>query len=95
MIELRDLRKSMGLKQKNIRSFKQASVSKIESREDIKVSTLMDYIHALGLDLEIWACGGEDDEGAERRYLLMRTESSGKNKDKKRDKESRIITTEV
>ena len=34
-------------------NFTQSSVSKIEKRKDIKISTLIDYLDSLGMGLEI------------------------------------------
>lgn len=52
-IKLSDLRKQFGIKQSEIKGFSQTSVSRLESRKDMKISTLMDYIHSLGLEIEI------------------------------------------
>lgn len=54
-IKLAQLRETTGKKQSDIFGFSQASISKIESRNDMKVSTLIDYIHALGMEIEIKA----------------------------------------
>lgn len=52
-IKLSDLRKQSGVKQTEIEGFSQTSISRIEGRDDIKLSTLVDYIHALGMEIEI------------------------------------------
>lgn len=52
-IKLSELRKQFGLKQTDIGGFSQTSVSRLEARKDMKISTLMDYIHSLGLVIEI------------------------------------------
>jgi hypothetical protein len=52
-IKLSDLRKRMGIRQTDIRSFTQASISKLEKRKDIKLSTLVEYLDCLGLGVEI------------------------------------------
>ena len=54
-LKLAEMRKKYGIKQTDIPGFSQVSVSRIESRNDIKVSTLIDYIHACGMELEIKA----------------------------------------
>ena len=54
-IRLAQLREIAGKKQSDISGFSQASISKIESRNDMKVSTLIDYVHALGMEIEIKA----------------------------------------
>jgi hypothetical protein len=85
-LDLRQLRRSLGVKQKHVKGFKQASVSKIESRDDILLSTLADYIHALGLELEVRAIGRDPETGEETVRVLIRSENrNGKDKEKKRD----------
>ena len=53
LIQLADLRKKMGIKQDEIKSFTQSGVSKLEARKDIKISTLLDYLDDIGLGIEI------------------------------------------
>ncbi|WCL50669.1 helix-turn-helix domain-containing protein [Leptospira sp. GIMC2001] len=52
-MKLSDLRKQSGIKQTDIEGFSQTSISRIEGRDDIKLSTLVDYVHALGMEIEI------------------------------------------
>ncbi len=52
-IRLSELRKQMGVKQEEIKSFSQSSISRIESRKDMKVSTLIEYLEDIGMGLEI------------------------------------------
>ncbi|MDF3821814.1 helix-turn-helix transcriptional regulator [Leptospira sp. 96542] len=54
-LKLAELRLNQGIKQTDVDGFSQVSVSRIESRSDIKVSTLIDYVHACGFDVEIKA----------------------------------------
>ena len=54
-LKLAELRKKFGIKQSDLKGFSQVSISRIESRNDIRISTLIDYIHACGLGLEIKA----------------------------------------
>jgi len=54
-LKLNELRKQFGIKQTDLKGFSQVSISRIESRNDIRISTLIDYIHACGLGLEIKA----------------------------------------
>ncbi len=54
-IRLSELREKQGLKQEDIQSFSQSGVSKLESRKDMKLSTLIDYLDDLGLGIEIKA----------------------------------------
>ncbi|MES0490038.1 MAG: XRE family transcriptional regulator [Leptospirales bacterium] len=54
-IRLAELRENMGIKQVDIGKFAQSSISKIENRKDIKLSTLRDYLHSIGMEVEIKA----------------------------------------
>jgi transcriptional regulator with XRE-family HTH domain len=54
-IHLAELRKKMGLRQEDIKDFSQSSISKLESRKDIKISTLIDYLDKIGMGIEIKA----------------------------------------
>ncbi len=54
-IRLAQLREEQNIKQSEMHSFQQTSVSKIEKRKDMKISTLIDYLDDLGLGLEIRA----------------------------------------
>ena len=67
-IKLAQLRESAGKKQSEIVGFSQASISKIESRNDMKVSTLIDYVHALGMEIEIKASSKSNN----KRVLLLK-----------------------
>ena len=53
---LRDIRKSRALTQEQVAKRlggKQVYVSRLENRSDVKVSTLRDYVHALGGELQL------------------------------------------
>ena len=52
-IKLAQLREVLNKKQSDIKNFTQSSVSKIEKRKDIKISTLIDHLDSLGMGLEI------------------------------------------
>ena len=52
-IRLAQLREEQNVKQSEMIHFTQSSVSKIEKRKDIKISTLIDYLDSLGMGLEI------------------------------------------
>ncbi len=54
-IRLSELREKRGLRQEDIKTFSQSSVSKLESRTDMKISTLVEYLGNLGLGIEIKA----------------------------------------
>ncbi len=50
---LAELRKNAGHSQSAIPGYRQSSVSKIEARKDMKISTLVSYCRSLGLGVEI------------------------------------------
>jgi hypothetical protein len=52
-IKLGQLREKSGLKQNEIEKFSQTSVSRLERRKDMKISTLIDYLNSLDMGLEI------------------------------------------
>ena len=54
-IRLAEVREKLGIRQEDIKSFSQSSVSKLESRKDMKISTLIEYLDNLGLSIEIKA----------------------------------------
>ena len=54
-IRLAELRRRMGIRQEDIKTFSQSSISKLESRKDIKVSTLVEYLDKIGMGVEIKA----------------------------------------
>lgn len=54
-IKLGELRQMRGMKQEEIDCFSQSSISKIENRSDIKLSTLREYLHCIGMEIEIRA----------------------------------------
>jgi hypothetical protein len=54
-LRLAEFRKAMKIDQSSVKGFSQPAVSRIESRDDIKLSTLVDYCEALGAELEISA----------------------------------------
>ena len=53
IIRLAQLREAQNIKQSEMENFTQSSVSKIENRKDIKISTLIDYLDSLGMGMEI------------------------------------------
>jgi len=52
-IQLAKLRERQGVKQSDIKAFTQTAVSKLERRKDMKLSTLIEYLHGIGMGLEI------------------------------------------
>lgn len=75
-LSLKELRKAIGYTQKDVKAYKQASVSKIESRKDIKISTLVEYINSLGWDVEIKAVKINPEGKEIEAYTLIRTEEN-------------------
>jgi DNA-binding transcriptional regulator YiaG len=52
-IRLGQLREKLGVKQDQFDDFSQTSISRLEKRKDIRVSTLIEYLNNLGMGLEI------------------------------------------
>jgi len=52
-IRLGQLRERLGVNQDEFDTFSQTSISRLEKRKDIKVSTLIEYLSNLGMGLEI------------------------------------------
>jgi hypothetical protein len=69
-IKLSELRKQMGVKQEDIRAFTQSGISKLESRKDMKISTLVEYLQNIGMGLEIKAYPKKSKHKADEVVLL-------------------------
>ena len=54
-IKLSELREKQGVKQTDMKNYSQSSLSRLEHRKDIKLSTLINYIHDLDMEVEIKA----------------------------------------
>jgi transcriptional regulator with XRE-family HTH domain len=52
-IKLGQLREKLGVKQDEFTNFSQTSISRLEKRKDIRISTLIEYLNNLGMGLEI------------------------------------------
>ena len=52
-IQLSELRKKFNIRQQDIKLFSQSGISKIETRKDMKLSTLIQYLDTIGLGMEI------------------------------------------
>jgi len=52
-LKLGQLREKLGVKQTEFDSFSQTSISRLEKRKDIRISTLIEYLSNLGMGLEI------------------------------------------
>ena len=55
LLRLADIRKELGVRQKEITAFSQSGISKLESRRDMKLSTLVSYLNSIGMEVEIKA----------------------------------------
>jgi hypothetical protein len=71
-IRLSDIRKEMGIRQENIKTFSQSSISKLEARKDIKISTLIEYLENLGLGIEIKAYQKSKGRKKNQEYVLLK-----------------------
>ena len=52
-IRLAQLREKLGKKQNEFDGFSQTSISRLEKRKNIRISTLIEYLNNLGMGLEI------------------------------------------
>ncbi|MBE7439142.1 MAG: helix-turn-helix transcriptional regulator [Spirochaetales bacterium] len=70
-IRLSELRKKTGVKQEDIKNFSQSSISRIESRRDMKLSTLIQYLDEIGMGIEITVFPRKR-KGAEEKLLVRK-----------------------
>lgn len=62
-IRLAQLRENQGITQLDVKGFTQSNVSRLESRSDMKLSTLLEYLDAIDMAVEIKVRPkGEEDE---------------------------------
>ncbi len=71
-IRLAELRKLKKLTQSQVKGFSQVDVSKLENRDDMKLSTLIKYVQALGADLVIKAHLKDREDGEEEEITLIK-----------------------
>lgn len=69
-IRLAALRDEHKINQSEMSNFSQTSVSRIEKRTDMKISTLVDYLDDLGMGVMIVAYPKDDECESNRRVLL-------------------------
>ena len=69
-IRLTQLREEQNIKQSEMIHFTQSSVSKIEKRKDMKISTLIDYLDSLGMGLKIITYPKLADSSKQEKVLL-------------------------
>ena len=68
-LRLAEFRKAMKVDQAAVKGFSQPAVSKLESRGDIKLSTLVEYCHGIGAAVEIAA---KPTRRSGKRFVLLR-----------------------
>ncbi|MCK5058249.1 MAG: XRE family transcriptional regulator [Candidatus Aminicenantes bacterium] len=71
-IRLSELRKKMRIRQEDVMDFSQSSVSKLEARKDIKVSTLVEYLKNIGMGVEIKAYPKDKKHKASEEVVLLK-----------------------
>ena len=69
-IKLAQLREESNIRQDEVKNFTQSSVSRLEKRKDIKISTLIEYLDSLGMGVEIKAYPKKKNIKVEERILL-------------------------
>jgi hypothetical protein len=70
-IRLSDLRETYGIRQTEVGGFSQPAISHLENRKDIKISTLLEYLAALGLSVEIKVKPKNHKEGTPKELVLL------------------------
>jgi hypothetical protein len=70
VLRLAEFRRAMKVDQRSVAGFSQPAVSKIESRGDIKLSTLIEYCHGLGAEVEISA---RSPRQPRKRFVLLKS----------------------
>ena len=53
ILKLAELREQFNIKQTDMKGFSQSSISRIEGRNDIKLSTLIKYLTQMDLEMQI------------------------------------------
>ena len=69
-IRLGQLREKLGIKQTDFDNFSQTSISRLEKRKDIRISTLIEYLNNLGMGLEIKTFPKTDSKNTKEEVLL-------------------------
>ena len=73
LIHLSELRNKMGIRQEDVKSFTQSSISKLESRKDLKISTLLDYLNNIGMGIEIKVFPKKKTKNMKDEILLLKS----------------------
>ena len=71
-IRLAELRKKMGIRQEDISAFSQSAISKLESRKDMKISTLIEYLENIGMGLELRVYPKNHKVTTEKEFVLLK-----------------------
>ncbi len=71
-IRLAELRKRMGIRQEDIPAFSQSAISKLESRKDMKISTLIEYLDNIGMGIEIKVYPKNKEVTAQEEVVLLK-----------------------
>jgi polyhydroxyalkanoate synthesis regulator phasin len=73
-IRLSELRQNQGIRQEDMKTFTQSGISKLESRKDMKISTLIEYLDNIGLGVEIkaYSKSKEKNKRKKREYVLLK-----------------------
>ena len=74
MIRLSELRETFKIKQEEIVGFSQPAVSQLEHRKDMKLSTFLDYLSALGLKVEIKVSRRQPVAGTPKKLTFLETQ---------------------
>ncbi len=73
---LKNMRQALGVRQEDMKGFSQVSISKIEKRKDMRISTLIEYLNVLGVDLEIIARPHKKVKDSAPYYVLLETKAN-------------------
>jgi hypothetical protein len=73
LIELKELRKKLGISQQHNKAFSQSGISKLENRKDMKVSTLLEYMDSIGLRVEIKVSPKKPKKNFQKELILLKT----------------------
>ncbi len=71
-ILLSEIREKRGIRQEDLKTFSQSGASKLESRKDMKISTLIEYLDNLGLGIEIKAYPKNSKNKSEKEILILK-----------------------
>jgi len=73
LLKLAELREQYKVKQTDIKGFSQPAISRLESRTDIKLSTLVKYLTQMDLEMEIKVRPRHPKQGVPAEVMLFHT----------------------